>query len=70
LAYADLGYQLVAVLVLLRYLVNQGIPEQNAHPETEIQKPDEVVSFIKKPVSVTLGISTQTSKKHSDRYVR
>ncbi len=69
LAYADIGYQLVAVLVLLQYLVNQGVPDQLADPESETLVTSESESFVRKPISPTAA-TKPTLKKDKNQYVR
>ncbi|HFD13412.1 MAG TPA: putative O-glycosylation ligase, exosortase A system-associated [Crenotrichaceae bacterium] len=69
LAYADIGYQLVAVLVLLQHLVNQGLSEQTAMPEHTASIPAKPESFVRKPVAVD-AIPETTTEKDSTRYVR
>ena len=70
LAYADIGYQLVAILVLLQYLVNQGVPELPIDSESELKNFDKPQSFVRKPLSAKIGLSTAAPKKDPSRYVR
>lgn len=71
LAYADIGYQLVAVLIVLQYLVDQEQespqPQQDLDTKTVVQNKQE--SFVKKPLSVN-RVAQQTSNNNSNRYVR
>ena len=69
LAYADIGYQLVAVLILLQLLVNQGVPDQQIDLESEEPIADPPESFVRKPVS-TQNLLKPTVKKDPNRYVR
>ncbi|MCH9697540.1 MAG: putative O-glycosylation ligase, exosortase A system-associated [Gammaproteobacteria bacterium] len=69
LAYADIGYQLVAVLILLQYLVKQGVPEQEQNADNENFSAEEPKSFIKKPMSVKPA-STSFVKRDPSRHAR
>lgn len=70
LAYADIGYQLVAILVLLQYIVNQGVPDQQVDTESQIESLDNSQPFVRKPVSTKVGSGALTPKKDPGRYVR
>ncbi len=67
LAYADMGYQLVAVLVLLQYLVNQGVPDHEMLTDAELTIPDKLGSFIRKPASRIPELTTSFVKKPASK---
>jgi len=69
LAYADIGYQLVAVLILLQYLIDQEAPQQqeNQHPQTAMNNTPP--AFVRKPLSDT-SHPHQVRKNIRNRYVR
>lgn len=70
LAYADIGYQLVAILVLLQYLVNQGVPEQDVDSESELKSLDNPQSFVRKPLPTGIEPDASIPKKDPSGYVR
>jgi O-antigen ligase len=50
LAYADIGYQLVAILIVLQLLVRQGAPELDAEQQQSVVADHSVEDFIRKPL--------------------
>lgn len=69
LAYADIGYQLVAVLILLQFLVKQGVPDQQQITESNDSTSIEPKSFVKNPMAVKSTSKSFVIRKKS-RYVR